>query len=266
MDNPGAGCESQCAVICIDGITNSVISGFTPDISWRDYVAWLRRRRPGLHVIHLKQPHDWGELIMGRPDQHERLLAEMAELAFSEYDESIKRIVILGFSLGGLRALQVLNRIVAQQRDIDIDYLALVTFGTPFKATGRPTDLLLKHMAFDYFKHMLDIERHRESLSQLIDDSGDARIRILLGEIEHDEVVSASSSLSPAHWLSGRRLPDNVKWGTFLIRNSNRLRPHDGLLHDPLAIGYIDGLVDGLLPFLPADYLYREFTIPGSRN
>jgi len=146
------------------------------------------------------------------------------------------------------------------QRDIDLEYLALVTFGTPFKATGRPTDYILQHLDYDYFQHMLDVKRHREGLDFLIDVSSEIQLRILLGEIEHDEVVSASSSLAPAHWLSGRHIPPHVKWGTFLIRNSNMLRPHDGLLQDPLATAYIDGLVDGLLPTVPADYIYEQLT------
>ena len=50
------------------------------------------------------------------------------------------------------------------------------------------------------------------------------------------------------YWLTGRQLPPGLKWGTFVIKSGNLLRPHDGLLHDPRAIGYIDGLVDGLAP------------------
>lgn len=256
-------------VVCVDGITNAVISGFTPDISWSAYVDWLRRRRPDLRVLHLHQPHDWGELIIGRLDQHEALLADMVEQALAEAALDIRRIVILAFSFGGLRAIQVTRRVAERSHDLQIEYLAYVTFGAPFRGTGRMTDFILKQLQNEYFREMLDLERNRDGLYGLIKATAGTRLRILIGEIEHDEIVSASSSLAAVHWLTALPQTPALKWGTFVIRNSNRLRPHDGLLHDPLAIGYIDGLVDGLLPpdvvmetYVPFPTLSSGITLP----
>jgi hypothetical protein len=130
----------------------------------------------------------------------------------------------------------------------ELKYLALVTLGTPFCGTGRLLDPLMRRVKIDYIQSMLAEEENHGLLEELLDRTSGIQCRILLGEIERDELVSASSCLTPAHWLSARASTPNLKWGTFKIASGRLIRAHDGLLHDRLAVNFIDGLLDGLLP------------------
>lgn len=248
MQGNGADQPGSSIVLCVDGITSGVIKHFTPDISWQAYVPWLRTRRPELAVMHMEQPLDWVELLASRPDAHGELVERMVERVQKHLNPGIRHVLILGFSLGGLTALHVASRIAHLHPDLSFEYIAYVTFGTPFMGTARLADKLIRHLPYDYFRNMLDVEHTRQCFSSLLESGNFGRLRILIGEIEHDEMVSASSSLAPVHWLTGQPLPAGVKWGTFAIECGSRFRAHSGLLHDPLALAYIDGLVDALLP------------------
>lgn len=259
---PGVAGELADAVICVDGITRAVIKGYTPDISWVAYVSWLRKRRPNLRVIHLRQPYDWVDIISGPDDQYNRVEQLMLHEMLSNLSPETRRLVILGFSLGGLTALHLSYEIMKLLPDIPLEYAAYVSFGTPFAGTGRPQDVILRRTHQGYFAHMFNPERTRKRLGKMLKLGSEMELRVLLGEIKRDEIVSASSSLHPVHWLSAMRLPPNVKWGTFQIESSQKVRAHDGLLSDPLSVAYIDGLVDGLLPSENAGFDY--FTAPST--
>lgn len=240
--------EERSALVCVDGITRALVKGFTPDISWSAYVKWVRQRRPGLEVIHLEQPNDWMDIITGKPDQYDRVEKDMLRKLVERIDDRTRQVVIFGFSLGGLTALQVVHEISRQIKQLPLDYAAYVSFGTPFKGTGRMHDYLLRYAHNDYFQHMFDVKHTKQQLREIVSLGHHLPLRILLGEIDRDEMVSASSALRPVHWLSSWHLPEHVRWGTFLIENSEPVRAHDGLLYDPLSVAYIDGLVDALLP------------------
>jgi hypothetical protein len=70
---------------------------------------------------------------------------------------------------------------------------------------------------------------------------------MLIGAVERDEIVRENTALFPSSWMEELSLDGDFRWDTFRIRTGNLLRAHDGLLHDPLAVAYIDGMVDGLL-------------------
>lgn len=252
------------AVFLVDGITRGIAAHFTPDISWRAYCTWLKRRRPDLGVIHLEQPHDWMQLILSRPTAHEELMESMVARAMELLPPRLDSAVILGFSLGGLTALHATMRIAQLAPRLLPDYLALVTIGTPFKGTGRLLDMLIRRLPYDYFQHMFAVEQTREYLDSLLEFGLDRRLALLIGEIARDEMVSASSALAPVHWLTGRALPDHLRWGTFEIECGRIIRAHDGLLNDPIALGYIDGLLDGLLPPPGATRGYVPFEPAGT--
>jgi hypothetical protein len=249
----------DCAVFCVDGITAGVVKYFSPDISWRDYAHWLRQRRPELTVVHLEQPYDWLELITGLAEPLEKLQHEMLGQIDAELARHPRAILVLGFSLGGLTALQLTHQLSHHLTPPLPEYLAFVTLGTPFRGTGRMQDMLIRHLPQDYFRAMFNVDNTRDYFEQLVGIGRNMQTRILIGEIEGDEVVSASSSLLPVHWLTARPLPAGLKWGTFALKTSSLLRAHDRLLHDPLALGYIDGLVDGLLPPAAEPDQYEPF-------
>lgn len=238
-----------------------MIKHFTPDISWRDYVPWLQRRRPDLNVVHMEQPHDWVELIAGLAEPHSHIIETMAERARNEFHHQLREVIVLGFSLGGLSALTLAQEIATKMPDVEPYYLALITFGTPYKGTGRLLDLVIRHMQQDYFHNMFDVDETKSRMRQLVQYGSGHDLRILLGEIERDEMVSASSSLLPVHWLTNWDLPIHLKWGTFSIQCSEWFRAHDGLLHDPVALAYIDGLIDGLLHAENEPAEYQPFNI-----
>ncbi len=253
---PDDASEAADAVVCVDGITRAVIKGYTPDISWSAYVAWLRRRRPCLRVIHLNQPYDWLDIISGPNDQYHRVEQSMLRELMVNLSSETRRLVILGFSLGGLTALHLSYEIMKLLPQITLDYAAYISFGTPFAGTGRPQDVILRRTHQAYFSHMFNPQLTRSMLATMLELGRGMQIRILLGEIKRDEIVSASSSLHPVHWLTAAPLPPGVKWGTFQIESGQRVRAHDGLLYDPLSVAYIDGLVDGLLPSRQASFQY----------
>jgi len=247
------------AVFCVDGITAGVVKYFTPDISWRDYSHWLKQRRPDLTVVHLEQPYDWLELITGLAEPLEKLQHAMVDQIVTQLRSHPRYILVLGFSLGGLTALQLTHQLGHHLSAPLPEYLAFVTLGTPFRGTGRLQDMLIRHLPQDYFRAMFNVDSTQAYFEQLINIGRNMAVRILIGEIGGDEVVSASSALQPVHWLTGRPLPSGVKWGTFELKTSSFFRAHDRLLHDPLALGYIDGLVDGLLPPRGGSRSYEPF-------
>jgi hypothetical protein len=240
--------ENAYAVVCVDGITRAVIKGYTPDISWSGYAAWLRARRPGLQVVHLQQPYDWFDIITGPRDQYNRVEHAMLRELLQAIGPETRYLALFGFSLGGLTALKLAYEITRVLHHIPLDYAAFVSLGTPFAGTGRPQDVILRRAHRDYFQHMLDSKATRMMFDTLLNLGRQLELRMLIGEILHDEIVSATSSLRPVHWLSAAHLPPSVKWGTFQIGCEQPLRAHDGLLSDHLAWAYIDGLIDGLLP------------------
>lgn len=258
MSNQGY-CPEDCAVFCVDGITAGVVKYFTPDISWRDYSHWLRWRRPELTVVHLEQPYDWLELITGFAKPLEKLQQEMLNQVEGQLRAQPRFLVVLGFSLGGLIALRMTYQLARRAPAALPEYLAFITFGTPFKGTGRLHDMLIRQLPQDYFRAMFDVDFTRAAVEQLIELGNQFDVRVLVGEIANDEMVSASSALLPVHWLTARSLPARLKWGTFEIKPGAIFRAHDGLLHDPTALGYIDGLVDGLLPAPGPDLPYEPF-------
>ncbi|HES57838.1 MAG TPA: hypothetical protein ENO21_00225 [Firmicutes bacterium] len=235
------------AAIFVDGITTAVVRGFTPDISWSDYCSRLRERRPALSFTHLEQPYDWREILIGRAPSYDELVKSMAREGTGGMDPGVEFAVVFGFSLGGLTALRIAHAVSAFQL-ANLKYLALVTLGAPFAGTGRLLDPLFRHVHIDYIQSMLDEDANRGLFEELLERTGDIECRILLGEIERDEMVSTGSALNPAHWLSVRPARANLRWGTFRIPTSKLIRAHDGLLHDRLGVAYIDGLLDGLLP------------------
>lgn len=235
------------AAIFVDGITTAVVRGFTPDISWSDYCTRLRERRPALSFAHLEQPYDWREILTGRAPSYDELVETMAQEGANGLTPDVEFAVVFGFSLGGLTALRVAHALSALQL-ASLKYLGLVTLGAPFAGTGRLLDPLFRHVRIDYIQSMLDEDASRGLFEELLERTADFECRILLGEIERDEMVAAGSALNPAHWLSVRPARDNLRWGTFRIPTSKLIRAHDGLLHDRLAVAYIDGLLDGLLP------------------
>ena len=249
MDTPGGTANGLAdAVVCVDGITRAVIKGYTPDISWSAYVNWLHKRRPSLNVIHLRQPFDWLDIISGPSDQYRRVEQEMLRELVGSLHPQTRRLVILGFSLGGLTALHLSYEVMKLLPEIPLEYAAYVSFGTPFTGTGRPQDVILRRSHRAYFDHMFNPELTHRRLSEILNLGSNMQLRLLIGEIKRDEVVSATSALHPVHWLSSKKLAPGVRWGTFQIGSGNSLRAHDGLLYDSQAIAYIDGLVDGLLP------------------
>jgi hypothetical protein len=262
MQGNGADQQGSSVVLCVDGITSGMIKHFTPDVSWHAYAPWLRTRRPELAVMHMEQPQDWVELLASRPHAHGELVERMVERVQKHLNPGIRHVLILGFSLGGLTALHVASRVAHMHPDLSFDYIAFVTFGTPFKGTARLTDMLIRRLPHDYFHHMFDVELTKQHIENLLEFGMHGQLRLLIGEILNDEMVSASSSLAPVHWLTGRELPAGVKWGTFLIECGKGFRAHDGLLHSTLALAYIDGLVDGLRPPAEAQDSYEPY--PGN--
>ena len=237
------------AVICVDGIVTSIFKAVTPDISWEAYVGWLTQRRPDLDVIWLSQPHDWFDILTRRALTYEALVERMVTETLAKMSSSWKRVVILGFSLGGLTALRVATEVARLAGGLELEYVAYVTFGTPFAGTGRHRDALLKLMPFDYLGQIFDIEQNQRRLKELLLFAHQGQLRLLFGEIIGDEIVRPESALLPLDWLTAWQPTGDWKADAFRIKNRGALiRNHDGLLYDSNSIAYIDGLVDGLLP------------------
>jgi hypothetical protein len=72
---------------------------------------------------------------------------------------------------------------------------------------------------------------------------------MLFGEVENDEIVAPTSALAPLDWITQWQPGGDIECAGFRIQNRGAwIRNHDGLLYDSKSIGFIDGLVDGLLP------------------
>jgi hypothetical protein len=237
------------AVICVDGIVTSIFKPITPDISWEAYVSWLKERRPDLDVVWLSQPHDWLDILTRRALSYEELVERMVVETLAKMSSGWQRVVILGFSLGGLTALRVTAEVARLATGLDLEYVAYVTFGTPFAGTGRHRDALLKLMPFDYLGQIFDMEQNQRRLKELLLFAHQGRLRMLFGEIIGDEILRPESALLPLDWLTTWQPTGDWKADAFRIKNRGALiRNHDGLLYDSNSIAYIDGLVDGLLP------------------
>jgi len=246
-------------VVCLDGITRAAIKRLTPPVAWDDYVARLRARRSDLTVVHLKQPYDWWEIIAGQAEEYPALVDSMLADVREQVADNIGEIVLLGFSMGGLTALNLAHAASQLEFEFQPDYLAYVSLGTPFGGTGYLSDAMLKRLHISYIQRIFDLDSTKCYLRDLLEFAHSGQLRILLGQIERDEMVSPESSWLPADWLYFVDGRPNLCWDKFRIPTGNLIRAHDGLLHDPVALGYIDGLVDGLLP--PAEPLgpYEPF-------
>ena len=109
-----------------------------------------------------------------------------------------------------------------------------------------------KKMRFSTTRFFTDqfLRSYRMSrLKELLLFAHTGQLRLLFGEIIGDEIVRPESALLPLDWLTTWQPTGDWKADAFRIKNRGALiRNHDGLLYDSSSIGYIDGLVDGLLP------------------
>jgi hypothetical protein len=240
------------AVICVDGIVNSAIKAFTPDLGWGAYTRWLAQRRPDLAVAHLAQPHDWSEILAGKacdyPALVKGMLRELLALRPSEWRE----VVVLGFSLGGLTALNVAHEFGQRLTDYKLEYMAYCSFGSPFGGTHAINDLLLRRMPISYLERIYQRTDTLHYLRELVRAESPQRLRLLFHSILRDELVSADSALLPLDWLEFAAPDNDVAWGGYeLDLGRFTLGPHNAFPQHPVGLAYVDGLVDGLLP--PAD-------------
>lgn len=248
---------SSRVVICVDPIATALLKHVTPDISWEAYVPWLRYRRPDLEVVYLNQPHDWFSILTRRAQTYEQLLEQMVIETLAHMNRRWDEVVILGFSLGGLTALRVALEVARLEQQLTLNYVAFVTLGTPWGATGRQRrDTIFRRLPFDYFSPLFDTENNQRMLKELCLFGYQGRLRLMFGEVIGDEIVTPTSALLPLDWITQWQPGGDVQARGFRIRNHGAwLRHHDGLLYDSAAIGFIDGLVDGMLPPTePRDY------------
>jgi hypothetical protein len=246
----GAHPANTCAVICVDPIATALFKAVTPDISWEAYVDWLKGRRPDLDVVWLSQPHDWLEILTRRALTWEGLAERMVVEALAKSSSEWKSLVILGFSMGGLTALRVATEVARLATGLKLEYVAYVTFGTPFAGTGFFRDRVLRRMPFDYLGQVYNQEENQRRLKELCLFSHRGRLRLLFGEIIGDEIVRRESALLPIDWLTAWQPTGDVEASAFAVKNRGAwIRNHDGFLYDDNSIAYIDGLVDGLLPY-----------------
>jgi hypothetical protein len=236
------------AVILLDGVVGQALKKLTPDISWTFYAKLLGIRRPDLAILHLHQEHDWGAILSGRAGDYSDLVRGMAEevvqLAGMRWDS----LTVLGFSLGGLTALDLANTVGRMAPEMLPARLTYVTFGTPFGGTGYLQDEMLRRLKVSYLDRIYDRETTRRYFKELLGFARERPLHIMLGAIEHDEMVAPHSALLPAEWLYFSQHLPHLSWDTFTITPRRRLRAHDGLLADEDALAYINGLVDELLP------------------
>lgn len=245
------------AIILIDGVVSSALKKLTPDISWAFYAGLLRARRPDLGVLHLQQPYDWGEILSGRASEYGELVEGMVEELLRQSPESAsaapqwQSIAVLGFSLGGLVALDLANAVSHLAPALLPQQLTYVTFGTPFGGTGYLQDRMLKRLRLSYLDRIYDRETTLRYFKELLLFARERQLRILLGAIERDEMVAPHSALLPADWLYFSQHLPHLSWDTFTVTPRRLLRAHDAFLTDPDALAFIDGLVDELLPKQP---------------
>jgi hypothetical protein len=97
-------------------------------------------------------------------------------------------------------------------------------------------------------QRIFEQEGTRKRFINLLQFARRGQLSILLGRIDWDEMVAPASALMALEWLEqAQRLP-GLSYDSFSISTILPMRAHDGLLHDTLALAYIDGLIDGLLP------------------
>ncbi len=238
-------------VICLDGIVRGLWKLLPFDCSWTDYVAAAQERRPDLTFIHLQQPYDWEDLLRGSAKPYEELVKGMADELLARDGDKWEEVLVLGFSMGGLTALNLTEEIGSSDVQVAPQRLMFCTFGTPFGGPFDYTTAMIQRLQNSYLDRLYDGESTRRYFKGLLDNARASRtmnLEIILHSIERDEFVPERSALLPAEWLYFAPQWPRLKWETHIAPCSNRLRPHDGFLHDPLACAYLDGLVDQLLP------------------
>ncbi len=235
-------------VVCVDGIFSATWRSLTPDISWQWYVSHLRQRRPDLRVLHLSQPADMVEMLLGQGANYSSYMRSMCRTVLRNVSPEIRNVVFIGFSFGGIVALDVINELSKLMPDARPEYLCLVTIGSSFAGTTRPGDLVFSRSEMDYLQRMFDMERTRSQMELLAHFGEQGSSRILIGTIARDEIVGPDSQRTALEWLSGFHVPGDFRYGEFKVNPHNLLRAHDGFLYDLIGTSYIDGLVDGLLP------------------
>lgn len=238
------------AVICVDGIVTTAIKTLTPDLGWSAYSRWLARRRPDLAVAHLAQPHDWREILTGEASDYGALVKEMLRELLAQRPAQWREVVVLGFSLGGLTALNVAHEFSRRVTDeMKLDYLAYCSFGSPFGGTHAINDYLLRLLPISYLERIYARTDTLSYLRELVRGESPARLRILLHSINRDELVSRESALLPLEWLEFAAPERDIKWGSYdLDLGRFVFGPHNAFPLNPIGLAYVDGLVDGLLP------------------
>jgi len=241
--------ETQRVVVCVDGIVSSAVRPFTAGIGWQDFASLLRQRRPDLEVVHLVQPYDWLEILTGKAAGYDELVRKMVEDLRAQPLGAWREVVALGFSLGGLTALNVAHQLTQTVGGMRPEYLAYVTFGAPFGGTKPLSDELLKKIRISYLERIYARRATLLYFRELVAAAQLISVRIMLHAIENDELVAEESALLPSEWLDFAQPGGDLRWGTYGVPMPwPRFRPHDTLLRNPVSIAYIDGLIDGLLP------------------
>jgi hypothetical protein len=235
-------------VVCVDGIFSATWRAVTPDISWHWFVRHLRRRRPDLSIVHLAQPGDMIEILLGQSANYSSLIRSMCRTVLRSTHPGVRNVVFLGFSFGGIVALDVISELSKRLPQASPEYLCLVTIGTSFVGTARPQDLVLSRSGLDYLQRMFDTQRTRSRMEQLAHFGERGRSRMLVGRIARDEVVGTDSQKRALEWLAQTSISGDFMYTDFKVNPDNLVRPHDGFLYDIIGTSYIDGLVDGLLP------------------
>jgi hypothetical protein len=239
------------AVVCVDGVVGSIWKPFTPDIGWSNYVRWLTRRRPDLAVAHLAQPHDWHEILAGRTEGYYGMVRSMLHELLAQHPAGWQEVVVLGYSLGGLTALSVAHEFSLRvSGSPNLDYLAFVTFGTPFGGTYALHDLLFKRMPINFLERIYARNETLEYLRELVRGDSPVRLRLLPHALRGDELVSSESATLPVEWLEFAAPENDVAWEAFEL-DLGRVGfpgPHGAFPQHPVALSYVDGIVDGLLP------------------
>ena len=248
MRQTGNEYASQDLVVCVDGIFSSTWRSVTPDISWQWYVTHLRSRRPGLRVVHLAQPADMIEIVLGQSANYSSLIRSMCRTVLRSISPQIRNVVFLGFSFGGIVALDVITDLSKLVPMASPEYLCLATIGTSFAGTTRPQDVVLSRMGVEHLERMFNTERTRSQMEALALFGMQGRSRILIGRIARDEIVGPDSQRAALDWLSAINTSGDFKYGEFKVNPHNLVRPHDGFLYDIIGTAYVDGLIDGLLP------------------
>lgn len=238
-------------VICLDGIVRALLNILPFDCSWTEYVARASARRPDLRFIHLQQPYDWRELLSGNARPYEELLRGMADELLAHSGEHWEEVLVLGFSMGGLTALNLTYEIGVSAAAVAPKRLIFCTFGTPFGGPFDYTTAMIQRLRNSYLDRLYDGESTRRYFKALLDAARASRrmqLEIILHSIERDEFVPPRSALLPEDWLYFAPSWPRLKWESHIAPCNNRLRPHDGFLHDELACAYLDGLIDQLMP------------------